>query len=541
MRTDSLPIAPDPSTPRPGQPTLEQTLEQALEQTHRTDHLRLPQTRLLIALSLAAASGLAPAADPPKGPVVSIDSTALARARAIAVGFDEGWAAGDLDLIMRDFSPDFGCKLYGGIDQHVLRKAFEHLLEQYPRSTCETRVLGIERHDPYIQVKVCRLLRDPVDGAPREELCHILYLAASSGAGDPAGCDDGPLQVYALEEHAHGGAAIIQDRAFKNPDCGLSFDIPPSMFAVNAPRVGMALEHVLLRSHDLDEEIHVVVLRNRAARSAKESLDQNLLRWTRAEPTARLELRTEFDIAGFPGYLAEYTYRGSGCSLRSSPSENRPRSATRVYVDVDAPYLLAIAMDRKATPDAPSSPLLDQLVSTLRLTPDPGKSYAATIDGRFGFGPVRGGHYEAGQAGLIIDDPGLSLDQCSRNGLYSITATEVGGTEPLVYIDAVPLQCAELTLDELVRMDNDRYLHASGDPDAVIIEEEAARIGGRTGLRVHRSTRGATRRHAETVVYVVHEGRQITLRIGGSTAEVASAQPLLTRVEEAVDLVPARQ
>jgi len=506
--------------------------------------LRSLRTRLLITAAIATTTA-APTALATSGssstagaPIVAGDDSWNDQAAAIAIGFDEAWSNGDLDAVMAPFSPNFGCELYGGINQRVMRMAYEDLLEAYPDSTCETRVLGIARQGDHIQVKVCRLLRD-ADGAPVDEQCHALYLGPSREPRNrPASEHD--LQILGLEEHWHRGPATIVDGVYRNSGCALSFEIAPTMFTVPAPRVGMTLDRVVLRSDDLDEEIQMVLLRDRGTNTAEEALEQDLRRWSQTEPSARLELRTEREVAGRPAYLVEHSYRGAGCSLQGSKAKASPRISTRVYVDVGAPYLLVIWMDRDKRGGDESS-LLEDLLESIELHPDEGSDYAATVDRRHGFGRVPGGRFEASQAGLIIHDPELNLDQWSRNGLLCLTATEPGTREPRVYVDAIPLQCDDLTLAELVRMDDDRYLSIFENPDAAIIRNEPTQVGGRKATLVERSYGGSSPRHAETVVYVVHEQRQITLRVVGSSADVDRARPLLNRVQKAVDLVPARQ
>lgn len=430
--------------------------------------------------------------------------------RAILMEFDDAWRRADLDAIMRPVSPTFGCELYGKIDYGKLRTTYEDLLGQLPGSTCRTEVLRLLTIGESTQAFICRNI-DSASGQPLEQLCHVVYLQR-----------EGPdLRIVGLEEYDAEGLLSLRGGAYDS-DAGLfSFPVPEGVFLVPCPKIGFALERVLLRGMDLQCEIELFLLQTSRAYDLERALDTDLQLWSQENAPAKVELRTPIQVAGRTALRAQARYYGAECAL-SARQKKVERRLIRVYVRLDERFLLAIDLRCPKTILEECVALFDALLGSLRVDVPEGMTYGEAMRTRRGWGKLPDNRFEKPEAGFLLQaPPDFEIEAAESGSLFSLRAHRLRDPRTTIQIDGVELMDPSLGIPEMIAVDDAAYSRAAPAGHNIVCRKRV--IGGRTVVQVDRQTQEAASDRFESVIYLRGARHLFTVRVVGTLDEVKRA------------------
>ncbi len=445
-----------------------------------------------------------------------------APARAILLGFDDAWGKGDRDALMLPVSPTFGCELYGKIDYGKLRTTYGDLLGQLPGSTCATEILRLSTIGETTQAFVCRSIA-AVGGELLEQLCHVIYLQ-----------QEGPdLKIVGLEEYDAEGLDSLRGQRYES-DAGLfSLPVPEGVFLIPCPKIGFALDRVLLRGMDLQCEIELFLLKTCRAYDLDRALDTDLQLWAQENAPAKIELRTPVQVAGRAALRAQARYYGAECAL-SARQKKVERRLIRVYVQLDECFLLAIDLRCPKALLEQSVAVFDPLLASLHVDVPEGLTYGEAMKARRGWGKVPNNRFEQAEAGFVLEaPPDFEVEAAESGALFSLRAHPRRDPHTTIQIDGVELMDPNLSIPEMIAVDDAAYSRAAPTGHNIVSRKRV--VGGRTVVQVDRQTQEAASDRFESVIYLRGARYLFTVRVVGTLDEVKRASSdldaILTRIK----------
>lgn len=468
--------------------------------------------------------------------LAAVSSTALAQvrgmskrdyreARKVLESFDPAWADSDLDALMDPVSPSFGCEIYGQIDPVRLKLVYADLIADLAGSRCSTEIHSLADDGKVIQAYVCRLFHAS-DDTLLEEQCQLIYLRRERAR----------IRIVGLEEFDHEGFEAIADGRYRSATTLLSFAIPEQTFVVPRPRVGFALEHLLLRGEQLQTEIELLLIRTSSPFQLAPALDHDLRDWERRNAPAKIELLTDLKVSGFPARKAVARYRGSECSLDGGSQQAEQRHLVRVYVQLDETYLLAVDLRTPSKLLKSASRDFDRLLDSFRVELPEGETYAGAVRQQHGFNRLSERRFENRAAGIQVEaPPGFELELSESSSLFSLRALRADGTPSAVRIDGVELIDPAVSLDEMIAVDDAAYQRFS-EESALKKSTRSREVGGQSAVQVDRLPDSDPAGRLETVVYLTSGAFIITVRIAGSVDEIRDAQQDLEAILDSISI-----
>ncbi len=458
-----------------------------------------------------------------------------ASARAVVLSFDDAWNHRDVGALMAPISSRFGCDMYGEINVSHVESTLRSLLDHLRGSTCRTEIVELAGDDPVIRVFARRRIQN--DGRTVEELNHVLYLRREPDGLKVTGLEDfDPVAFGRLSPPLESGA-----RRYENPRLAYRFVVPADTFAVPAPPIGAALDHVFVRAADLGDEIELFVIQTAEPFEVERALDRDLEAWTTQVDRGVVETRETAWIRGARAERATARYLGASCALIGGESAKSARRMVRTYAQLDRRFLLAIDLRASEERFPSARATLDALLESIAFDAAPGADYGRLVTSRNDCGVVADGKFRCARTGFALDAPeGFSLERVATNAQCHLVATvgtqREGETAIEVHVEAEALMDPATTLGDFA-MAQDLALEACvGERGGQLtVTPRADRsVGGEPSVVAERRVKTPDGTRVERCAYFVKNGVAYTLRVESTPALAADAAAALTRILDRV-------